>query len=92
MLNDFSNVLYKKIINIIDERIINTKNSNISSEEYSSLTSEINALINEIDNFLPNDKKHLIYQLEELFSNQEQLAEKFMYMQGFKDGIDLKDK
>lgn len=61
-----------------------------NDSEYRKEGDLIAALMNEIESFLPKEKKYLINRLEEHSNSQLGIMEQVMYKQGFIDGFKLK--
>lgn len=75
----------------IRKKIINIKNNIVFTDtHYSELDSKINIILNQIEIFLPNEKKHLCRELDQLYSLQEGVSDEIVYMYALKN-IDIKE-
>lgn len=80
-----------EINNFVMDRLEDAEKIAIKKNEYQTLSDKILYLMNEIEELLPKEKKHLIGDLESHNSSQATLVEAEMYKQGFKDGFKLND-
>lgn len=58
----------------------------IENKTYSQLDRDIDSLLHKIRQIIPNEKFHLLENLESLYNIQESIAESISYAQGLKDG------
>lgn len=59
----------------------------LQANECESINRKMDEIFNEIKQYLPDDKKHLIIDAEDCFTEELILYEKFFYETGYRDNI-----
>lgn len=86
MNSDFDQWFYDFISNR------NMKIGNIyvsTNQEYINLNKKSLEYYAQIESYLPEEAKHLLFELDESLSQQQGMIEDHMYLQGIKDGFKL---
>lgn len=77
----------ERINDLVYARVEDLGRKMIKEEEYKSLEKEAFKILNEIEEYLPAEKRHLLGDLEEYNTLQVAFVEAYVYKQGLKDGF-----
>ena len=80
MSNEFLPEIRKKIIYIKNNIVL-------LDPTYSDLEQKIHIILNQIELYLPEDKKSLCKYLDQLYSLQEGVSDEIIYMQAIKNTL-----
>lgn len=58
-------------------------------QEYMDLSMKSAECYKQIKSYLPDDAKHLLFDLDESLNRLQGIAEDYLYLQGIKDGFNL---
>ena len=87
--NDFNREtnFWQFITECRDERLCRIGSEGLSEPEYQELCKEIETLVLRLEEALPEEKKGLVEEYDDLVTAEESLAEDVFYVQGFVEGV-----